>query len=75
MRIVLDAMGSDTCPEPEVAAAVEAARLFGEEIILVGPVEELKNSPAIALVHPADQSAWSMRPIPSPWLIKVWLWH
>ncbi len=23
MRIVLDAMGSDTCPEPEVLAAVE----------------------------------------------------
>jgi glycerol-3-phosphate acyltransferase PlsX len=37
MRIVLDAMGSDTCPEPELAAAVEAAHLFGEEIILVGP--------------------------------------
>ena len=43
MRIVLDAMGSDTCPEPEVMAAVEAARMFGEEIILVGPVEELKT--------------------------------
>ncbi len=42
MRIVLDAMGSDTCPEPEVLAAVEAARLFGEQIILVGPAEELK---------------------------------
>jgi glycerol-3-phosphate acyltransferase PlsX len=37
MRIVLDAMGSDTCPEPELEAAVEAARLFGEQIILVGP--------------------------------------
>jgi glycerol-3-phosphate acyltransferase PlsX len=37
MRIVLDAMGSDTCPEPELEAAVEAAHLFGEEIILVGP--------------------------------------
>ncbi len=43
MHIVLDAMGSDTCPEPEVAAAVEAARLFGEEIVLVGPAEELKS--------------------------------
>jgi glycerol-3-phosphate acyltransferase PlsX len=43
MRIVLDAMGSDTCPEPEIAAAVEAARLFGEEIILVGPAVELKT--------------------------------
>jgi phosphate acyltransferase len=41
MRIVLDAMGSDTCPEPELEAAVEAARLFGEQIILVGPIETL----------------------------------
>ncbi len=37
MRIVLDAMGSDTCPEPELVAAVEAAHVFGEQIILVGP--------------------------------------
>lgn len=41
MRIVLDAMGSDTCPEPELEAAVEAARLFGDEIIFVGPIESL----------------------------------
>ncbi len=43
MRIVLDAMGSDTCPEPEVMAAVESTRLFGEEIILVGPIDDLKT--------------------------------
>ena len=43
MRIVLDAMGSDTCPEPEVLAAVESARLFGDEIILVGPIDDLKT--------------------------------
>jgi len=42
MRIVLDAMGSDTCPEPEITAAVEAARLFGDPIILVGPIQMLK---------------------------------
>jgi len=36
MRIVLDAMGSDSYPEPEVIAAVEAGRLFGDEILLVG---------------------------------------
>jgi glycerol-3-phosphate acyltransferase PlsX len=42
MRIVLDAMGSDTYPEPELAASVEAARLFGDEIILVGPVDRLE---------------------------------
>jgi glycerol-3-phosphate acyltransferase PlsX len=37
MRIVLDAMGSDSHPEPEIQAAVDAARHFGDQIILVGP--------------------------------------
>ncbi|MBN1146398.1 MAG: phosphate acyltransferase PlsX [Anaerolineales bacterium] len=41
MRIVLDAMGSDDCPEPELQAAFEAAQKFGDEIILVGPQEQL----------------------------------
>jgi phosphate acyltransferase len=35
--IVLDAMGSDKYPEPELQAVVEAAQLFGDEIILTGP--------------------------------------
>ena len=42
MKIVLDAMGSDTHPQPELEAAVQAARLFGDEIILVGQEELLK---------------------------------
>jgi fatty acid/phospholipid biosynthesis enzyme len=42
MRIVLDAMGSDTCPEPEIMAAAEAAHLFGDPILLVGPSVDLK---------------------------------
>jgi glycerol-3-phosphate acyltransferase PlsX len=54
MRIVLDAMGSDTCPEPEVQAAVQAARLFGDEIILVGPEEQLK--PRLSAVNGAQAS-------------------
>jgi glycerol-3-phosphate acyltransferase PlsX len=62
MRIVLDAMGSDTCPEPEVQAAVEAARQFGDEIILVGPEDLLKpklaalgaDSGKVRLVHAPD---------------------
>ncbi|MCI0394230.1 MAG: phosphate acyltransferase PlsX [Chloroflexi bacterium] len=36
MRIVVDAMGSDAHPAPDVAGAVMAAREFGDEIILVG---------------------------------------
>lgn len=42
MRIVLDAMGSDDCPDPEISAAAEAVKLFGESIILVGPIEQIK---------------------------------
>ncbi|MBE0409652.1 MAG: phosphate acyltransferase PlsX [Anaerolineales bacterium] len=44
MRIVLDAMGSDSCPDPEIQAAVEAARLFEGKILLVGPQEQLQAS-------------------------------
>lgn len=36
MKIVLDAMGSDNHPAPELEAAVKAAELFGVEIILTG---------------------------------------
>ncbi len=49
MRIILDAMGSDHHPDPEVQAAVEAARLFGDEIILVGKEEVLR--PKLAALH------------------------
>jgi glycerol-3-phosphate acyltransferase PlsX len=43
MRIVLDAMGSDDCPDPEVQAALEAAHQYREEILLVGPEELLQR--------------------------------
>ena len=36
MRIVLDAMGSDDHPDPEIQAALQAARDFGDELYLVG---------------------------------------
>jgi glycerol-3-phosphate acyltransferase PlsX len=42
MPIVLDAMGSDDRPEPELLASVEASRQFNEEIILVGDEAVLK---------------------------------
>lgn len=43
MKIVLDAMGSDTCPEPEIIAADQAVKIFGDEIILVGPIQNLRE--------------------------------
>lgn len=43
MRIVVDAMGSDGHPEPDVAGAVAAAREFGEEIIIVGDEAKIRQ--------------------------------
>ena len=42
MTIILDAMGSDAHPEPEIEAALTSAEMFGEEIILVGQEEVLR---------------------------------
>ncbi len=42
MRIVVDAFGTDNCPGPDVEGAVLAAREGGDEIILVGPKEQVK---------------------------------
>lgn len=41
-RIVVDAMGSDNYPTPDVEGAVQAAREFGVEIILVGDEKIIK---------------------------------
>ncbi len=53
MAIVLDAMGSDARPDPEVEAAVTASNLYNEQILLVGPEEELKKKLAAI---PGDRS-------------------
>jgi glycerol-3-phosphate acyltransferase PlsX len=42
IRIVLDAMGGDHAPIPEVLGAIEARRRFGVETILVGDEPRLK---------------------------------
>lgn len=41
MRIVLDALGSDDCPDPEILAAAQAADEFDDEILLVGPADQI----------------------------------
>lgn len=43
MRIVVDAMGSDHYPEPDVTGAVMAVRDFGGEIILVGDKSRIRS--------------------------------
>ncbi|HZU87517.1 MAG TPA: phosphate acyltransferase PlsX [Anaerolineaceae bacterium] len=42
MAIILDAMGSDNYPDPEIFGAIEAAEQMGEEVILVGNQELLE---------------------------------
>lgn len=53
MTIVLDAMGSDDRPDPEVQAAITASNELNETIILVGP-EEVLSQKLTAL--PGDHS-------------------
>ncbi|NDJ51672.1 MAG: phosphate acyltransferase PlsX [Chloroflexi bacterium] len=43
MRIVVDAMGTDERPAPDVAGAVMAARKWGDTIILVGDKELIQT--------------------------------
>jgi glycerol-3-phosphate acyltransferase PlsX len=43
MRIVLDAMGSDNCPIPDVEGAVLAAREYSDSIILVGDQSKIHH--------------------------------
>jgi glycerol-3-phosphate acyltransferase PlsX len=49
-RIVVDAMGSDDFPTPDVEGSVSAAREYGVEVILVG--DELKIKPALDALNP-----------------------
>jgi len=51
-RIVVDAMGSDEHPVPDVTGAVAAARLYGVEIILVG--DEAKIRPVLEAQKPGN---------------------
>ena len=60
MRIVLDGMGSDNHPRPEVEAAVLAAKQFGDDIILVGhedalnPLLDQYPGAGVRIVHAAE---------------------
>ena len=43
MTIILDAMGSDKYPEPEILAAIESAKELGTDIILVGDTDKFRD--------------------------------
>lgn len=51
-KIVLDAMGSDNYPTPDVVGAVMAAREYGVEVILVG--DEAKIRPILEAQNPGN---------------------
>lgn len=70
MRIVVDAMGSDHHPGPDVEGAVLAAREFGDTIVLVGDRERVQAELArhetaglpIEVVHAPQQITMEDKP-------------
>ena len=52
--VVVDAMGSDDFPTPDVIGAVMAAREYGVEVILVG--DESRVGPVLAAQNPSNLS-------------------
>lgn len=71
MPIILDMMGSDKYPEPEIPAAVQAAQEIKDELILVGDtklfeqrVKDLGGSKLpISYVHAPDMIEMSDKPV------------
>jgi glycerol-3-phosphate acyltransferase PlsX len=70
MRIVVDAMGSDTAPVPEVAGVVEGAKDFDGEVILVGDEallqKELEQHPKrsnVRVVHASEAISMHDAPV------------
>ncbi|GAP14643.1 phosphate:acyl-[acyl carrier protein] acyltransferase [Longilinea arvoryzae] len=53
MTLILDAMGSDRYPDPEIQAAIETARLFSEDVLLVG--NETLLAPKLKTADPANR--------------------
>lgn len=71
MTVILDAMGSDAYPNPEVLAAIRFARTFNEEIILVGQEDVLRKKITdnggtglpIRIVHAAEVLEMEDKPV------------
>jgi len=69
MRIILDAMGSDDHPAPEIQAAINASSLFDDEIILVGHQDRIRElmpsngqSAKIRIVHAPETLEMTDKP-------------
>ena len=65
-KIVVDAMGSDNYPTPDVEGAVMAAREYGAEIILVGDVSKIQP-----ILDSANGSGLPIRVIHAPEVLTM----
>ncbi len=73
MTIILDAMGSDKYPDPEIFGAIEAAKILKEEIILVGNDEIIRpkleqaspNNSFISIMHAPEVVEMWDKPVES----------
>lgn len=70
MRIVVDAMGSDAAPEPEVRGSVEASLEIDSEIVLVGDeallsekLEAFPDRGKISVVHASEAVLMEDKPM------------
>ncbi|UCH59002.1 MAG: phosphate acyltransferase PlsX [Anaerolineales bacterium] len=69
MCVVVDAMGSDARPEPEILGALQAVKQFGDPVILVGDEEQimprinqLGSSSLIRVVHAPETLEMTDKP-------------
>lgn len=65
MRIILDAMGSDDHPAPEIQAAIKASSLFDDEIILVGHQDRIRE------LMPSDGQSAKIRIVHAPETLEM----
>ena len=73
MTIILDAMGSDQYPDPEIQGAIDAVKQLNEPVILVGNEEIIRpkleqlspNNPLISIVHAPEVVEMWDKPVES----------
>ena len=65
-RIVVDAMGSDNYPKPDVEGAVMAARAYGVEIILTGDASKIQP-----LLDSTDTAGLPIRVLHAPEMLTM----
>jgi glycerol-3-phosphate acyltransferase PlsX len=71
MTLVLDAMGSDNYPDPEIEAAIQFVRLYHEPLLLVGQEDILREKIKLAggdglpieIVHAAEVLEMGDKPV------------